>query len=245
MPNNKSEKDFKLWEEYKNAKESGNEYLAKQKAKELYKQMKGLIYNNTNKFWNQGIPMVAIRSEGRKAFKKALDTYDPKYGTKLSTHVTNYMRQVGNFASKYRDNAKIPQNRSTQIDNYLKTKSDLEVRKGRGPTAEEMADAMNWDVSEVEKIEKELSRKELSLSGLDEAGLTLDTTGDESEIKDTLQMIYWTLDGDEKLVFEYLTGFGGKPKLNSGKEVAKATGFSTAKVSRIRKRLMKKIKKHL
>jgi len=243
MPINQSDKDLKIWREYKRAKDSGNDFMAQQKARELYQEMKGVIYNKTNNYRNYGIPMVAVESEGRKAFKEAIDRYDPSYGTKLSTFVTNYLKSVGNYVKNYKDVARIPQNRATQIDNYVKTKEDLEIRKGREPNAQEMSNAMNWDLAEVQRMENEL-RKELTGSNLMEAGLSIDMAEDPKRM-DTLMMVYQTLSGEEKLIFEYLTGFGGKPKLDSAKKVADAVGVSPATVSRRRKSLMKKIKKYL
>jgi len=243
MPMNRSDKDMELWREYKQAKQSGNHFLAKKKARELYKQMEGVIKGRTNKYSNYGIPQVAVESEGRKAFKEAIDRYDPSYGTKLSTFVTNYLKQVGNYVKNYKDVARIPQNRATQIYNYKRTKEDLEVQKGREPTAQEMAEELKWDLNEVQRMEKEL-RKELSGTGLREAGLSMDLSEDPRKM-DTLLMIYHQLTGEEKLIFEYLTGFGGKPKIESAQEIAKALGLSPATVSRRRKKLMEKIKKHL
>lgn len=239
----RSDDDLQLWREYKQAKDSGNQFLAQQKAKELYKQMEGVIKGKTNQYSNYGLPQVAVESEGRKAFKEAIDRYDPSYGTKLSTFVTNYLKQVGNYVKTYKDVARIPQNRATQIYNYNKVKEDLSVQKGREPSAQEMAEEMKWDLSEVQRMEQEL-RKELTGSGLREAGLSIDLAEDPRTM-DTLLMIYHTLTGEEKLVFEYLTGFGGKPKLDSALEVSKALGLSPATVSRRRKSLMKKIQRHL
>lgn len=242
----KGKKDLEIWREYKQAKKSGNHRKAQKKARELYQQMKGIIYNYTNRYVNQGkIPGVAIRSKGREAFKQAIDRYDPSQGAKLSTFVTNYMQQVKNFNKKYRESARIPQNRATQIDNYIKTKSDLEVKKGREPNMQEMSEAMNWNIGEVRKMENELKRKELSSDQLMESGLSLDPTGEMDDKMETLHMVYMMLDGREKVVFEHLTDFGPRVKLDSAKAIAEELGTSESTVSRIRKNLKEKIKKHL
>ena len=238
-----SDQDMQLWREYKRAKDSGNDFMAQQKARELYQQMEGVIKDRTNRYSSYGIPQVAVESEGRKAFKEAIDRYDPSYNTKLSTFVTNYLKQVGNYVKNYKDVARIPQNRATQIYTYKRTKEDLEVQKGREPTAQEMAEELKWDINEVQRMEKEL-RKELTGSGLREAGLSMDLSEDPRKM-DTLLMVYHQLTGEEKLIFEYLTGFGGKPKLDTAQEISRALGLSPATVSRRRKKLMEKIKKHL
>ena len=52
-----------------------------------------------------------------------------------------------------------------------------------------------------------------------------------------LDDVSYKLTPDEKLVFDYITGRNGKKKVIGGGALAKATGFSQAKVSTIRKRI--------
>lgn len=235
------DKDLKLWKEYMKAKRSGNMFEAKKKARELYKEMKGLIHSKTNRYRSYGLPMVAVESKAREQFMKALDRYDPKYNTKLSTHVINYLQGVNNYVREYKDIARIPQHRTLAIDNYSKTKADLEIQLGREPNAQEMARELKWDINEAKRMEKEM-RKELSSSGLMEAGLSLDFDED-ARTKETIDLVYMGLTGEEKAVMEYLIGYNGKPKLQ-GKEIANALNLSPSKVSRIRTKIGNMIKKY-
>ena len=245
MPyNQEGQEDLRIWREYKNAKDQGNKTLAKQKARELYDQMQGVIKSQTNKYRNVGLPQIGIESEAREKFMQALDKYDPTYGSKLSTFVTQYLKGVGNYVKKYKDVAKIQQSRQQQLYNYSKTKDDLNMKLNREPNAREMAEAMKWDIDEARRMEQELQRDEYSASGLLEAG-ELQDFSDDPEIEDTIRMVYLTLNGDEQLVMEYLMGYNGKKKLETGKDIARATGMSPAKVSRVRKKLKEKIEQYL
>lgn len=234
--------DMRIWREYKRYKDQRNTRMANQKAKELYKQMKGLIHDRTNRFRGRGIPMVAVESKGREQFKKALDTYDPKFGTKLSTHVTNYLKQVNNYVRDYKDFARIPQNRTLEIDNYSKTKAELEVELGREPSAQEMAEELKWDINNVNRMENELKRKELSSTGLEES-LFSQNFDKDSRTKETIDLVYSELGGREQAVMEYLLGMNGKPKLK-GKEIAKALNTSPATISRVRRKIADKIEEY-
>ena len=236
-------KDLEIWKEYDRARKSGNRMKARKKRRELYEQMKGIVHKKTNKFHYSGVPMVNVESKGREQFRKAIDNFDPNRGTKLSTHVTNYLKDVSGHVRKFKDVAKIPDHRTRAIDQYTKAKSNLEVKKGREPSMQEMAEEMRWGRSEVEKMEEELKRDELSSAGLQQAGLSLDDDQD-ARTKETLDLVYMSLEGEEQAVMEYLLGYGGKPKLDTGKEVGQALNMSPSKVSRIRKKIAEKIEKY-
>ena len=106
-----------------------------------------------------------------------------------------------------------------------------------------MAEEMKWPIQEVKKMETELTRDELSSSGLQQAGLSLDADQD-ARTKETIDLVYMALDGEEKAVMEHLLGYGGKRKLDSGKDIARALNMSPSKVSRIRGKIAKKIKQY-
>lgn len=238
----RAQDDLKLWREYKRFRDQGNDRMAREKAKELYKQMKGLVHGQTNKYRYSGIPMVTVESKGREQFKKALDTYDPSFGTQLSTHVTNYMKSVGNYVRDYKDFARIPQHRSRKIDNFSKTKAEMEVDLGREPSCQEMSEELKWDMNEVERMEKELKRDELSGTSLQESLFSQDFDQD-AKTKEVIDLVYSELGGREQTVMEYLLGKSGKPKLK-GKQIATAMNISPATVSRIRGRIAEKIEEY-
>jgi DNA-directed RNA polymerase specialized sigma subunit len=62
----------------------------------------------------------------------------------------------------------------------------------------------------------------------------------ESEV---LNMIRPELSPEETLVYEYKTGYGGKPQLKSG-EIAKKLGVSPSKVTRITQAIGRKMKRY-
>lgn len=237
-----SVREQQLWDEYIRAKRSGNNNLAMQKARELYNSLYPVIVKETNKYRYSGVPIISIQSEARQRFMEALDKFDPSFGASLSTFLHHQLRPINAFVRTYKDVARIPENRATEILNYESTKGELRVKLGREPNLQDIADAMNWDIREVRRMENEL-RKDLSLSGLQEQGLSLDFYED-SNLKETLDLVYMSLDRDEKLVMEYLVGaYFGKPK-KKAKEIAKILGMSEAKVSRIRVKIADMIRQH-
>ena len=102
-----AKKDEELWEEYDKARRSGNRFKARKLRRELYENMKGLIHSKTNKFHYSDVPMVNVESKARQQFRKAIDTFNPKFGNKLSTHVMNYLKDVSSHVRKYKDVAKV------------------------------------------------------------------------------------------------------------------------------------------
>ena len=59
-----------------------------------------------------------------------------------------------------------------------------------------------------------------------------------------LSFIYYELSPQEKVVFEYLTGYAGKPKLDE-QGIATAIGATRARVKKIKAHIAAKIKSRM
>ena len=57
--------------------------------------------------------------------------------------------------------------------------------------------------------------------------------------------IRYQLTPDEEKVFDYLTGQGGKPRIDSTSVIAKREGWKDSKVSQLKKSIMLKLKDHV
>ena len=62
-----------------------------------------------------------------------------------------------------------------------------------------------------------------------------------SEETELLRLLPAELSREENLVFEYLTGSGGRQQMKAA-DIARKTGMSPAKISRIRGKIAKKVK---
>jgi DNA-directed RNA polymerase specialized sigma subunit len=227
-----AEKDLVLWQQWNASKDP-------QDMDTLFKQVRPIIAKAVNVYAGKvNIPTPAIQAEFERHALSAIKTYDPTRSA-LHTHITNQLNRGKRFVVTYQNVARVPENRSYRIGEFLRAKEELGDNLGREPSSMELADHMKWPVSQIAKLEQEM-RAEVPTSHLEGGDLTSVYTSPEAEL---LQLLPGELTGEEKLVYEYVTGSNGKPKL-SGTQIAQRTGLSPAKVSRLRSSVATKVKKY-
>ncbi|KKN98647.1 hypothetical protein LCGC14_0147590 [marine sediment metagenome] len=181
------------------------------------------------------IPRSAVEAEVKIKTLQALNTFDPSYGVKLSTHLQHQLKSVGRFIKKYNNFGKIPEQRQRRIGEFKRAKTELHDMHGREPTTQEMSEFMSWPMSEVALLEIEIRA---DITGGEETGAV--TTFERSKDSDILKLIYYELTPEEKLVYEYTLGAHGKQELGTT-AIAKQLNMAAAKVSRIKKKIANKM----
>jgi DNA-directed RNA polymerase specialized sigma subunit len=204
--------------------------------KELYKHFEPMIIQTVNK-WNTNLNPATLKSHGKVQLIKALKSYNPQKGTALSTHVYNYLQKLSRISMYYGEAVRMPENIRLKVGSYLAAVEALREKLHREPTVNEIAEELGWSKKEVERIQNYLY-SEGTESGAETPYAFDQYTGQGA----LLEAFYNSLPAEEQLVFEHLTGYGGKPLLKPG-EIAKKMGWSPAKVSLIRKRITEKAQK--
>jgi DNA-directed RNA polymerase specialized sigma subunit len=198
----------------------------------LYESMKPLIESAAQKAsFGSNLPQSAHRIYAAQNMLEALKTYDPAKGVALQTHVYGSVHQKAKRLNYlYQNLGKITEPRAMMVGNYQTEFANLREDLGREPSTVEMADRMGLGLKDIERMQKEI-HKDLSLTGLEEEIVV--ETPKEAEI---LDYIYYELNNDQKVIYDYAFGKHGKPKLwkSSGKinfeEIANRVGFSQSKV---------------
>ncbi len=194
-----------------------------------------LVQNQVDKFSKAPIPRVSIEAEARRLAVKAFEDYDPEKAG-LSTHVTNHLKHLQRFVSDYQNVGRIPENRAIAISRYHNIKTALIEKLNREPTILELADELNWSVSEVSRMEKEL-RNDLimSPSASDEEDFFDADYNKTDETLELVRFVYWdpTISNEHKKVIEYTFGLGGQPQLEV-KEMALRMGRSETYIRKMR-----------
>jgi len=233
-----AQKDLSLWKEWKDSKEDPNKF------RPLYDQFSGLINHRANA-WSRNIdlPPAVVNAEFNKQFLYAVRTYDPSKGTRLHSWVTeNLKKRVNRYLQTYQNPARIVETRTGHRKGMFDTATAvLNDQYGREPTTQELSEYLSWPEAEVGRAQSE-NRKalytSLSPTGMDPA------TNMPSRETEVLKLIKPELSPDERLVYEYLIGDGGKPMLRPG-EIAAKFGWNPSKVSHIKNSIAKKAKKYL
>lgn len=208
---------------------------------ELRRRVKPLVQSQVNKYRSNSVPMSVIEAKADQIFVASVKSFRSGVGAKFKTHLFGNLRRLNRFSTARSNVATIPEARAQKIGVYQRVYEDLKERKRRPPTAAELSDELNWPLNEVMTMQRSVRRDIITTQV--SAPPRLDTT--DYKTQQLIQDIWWELSMDEKKVFEYVVGTKGKKKLEKGKDIARATGFSQAKVSQLRKAIAKKMEAHL
>lgn len=177
------------------------------------------------------IPKPAILGHAKSLALHAFDTYNPKAGTQLSTHVVNHLQRVSRFVNQGKNIARIPEHRFLRIGTFNAAHDSLAAVLGRPPSTEELADDIGWSHREVQTMAQSLKQRALSESAMPE--------GAEGRFVDrrteTMAFVRYGLTPVERKAFDHLFGYDKKPKLPV-EEVSRMTGMSTDSLYRLRRR---------
>ena len=212
----------------------------------LYTSMKPLIYDAAKKAsYGSNVPESAHQIWAAQNFYDALRTYKPTMGTALNTHVYNAVHQKAKRLNYlYQNLGHIPEPRAMQIGLYQNIHENMRSDLGREPSAAEVADKLSWGVKDVVNIQKELQKEMAMDLGAEEHGVFESSVDDE-----ILDYIYYELNPEEQLVYSYVFGKHGKPRMVKANKkvdfegIAKKVGFSASKVRGIWTKVRLKVEK--
>lgn len=230
----RQKREYELWQQWK---QNGQK---KEDFKPLIQSFRPLINSEANKwaYRQRDIPPAAIKAEFTNQFVRAMDTYDPNFGAKLNTHVTHQLRRAHRFVTTYQNPGRIPETRVYRIRELQDAESYLDEIHGRPPTQHELSDYLKWSPRQVDTLQTEVRKaRPTSQFEADPSSMS------PSRHNEIMRLLPYDLNQDEKVVYEYLYGVNGKPKLSPG-QIAKKTKMSAPKVSRLKRSIANKYKKH-
>jgi RNA polymerase primary sigma factor len=122
-----------------------------------------LVVSMAKKYIGHGVPFLDLIQEGNLGLIKAVDKFDYRRGTRLSTYATWWIRQsISRALAEQGRTIRIPIHMSDRIRKLYQTAQRLEQERGRKPTPEEIAEEMNIESSKVQWMMR-ASRRALSL----------------------------------------------------------------------------------
>jgi DNA-directed RNA polymerase specialized sigma subunit len=229
------ERDIALWRQWKRTQSPAD-------LEALYKQMENIIHRELLK-QRGSLPETYLEIEAKKFAKQAFETYDPKLGVALSTHVVNTMKQLVRLNMTYQSAVRAPEHQQRVMGEFINVRNDLKEELGRVPTHDELADRMKLNTKVIARLE-EGSRMELSDSIELPTSLSTEFSVDTTSMDPTLIMFYYGLDPIDKLIFEHTTGYGGKQILGNA-QLAKKLNMSYAQLSYRKSQLVARLQKKM
>lgn len=170
----------------------------------------------------------ALRTKARLMALRAVDTYDPKKGAKLNSHVFNSLRSLNREKARRTNVVHVPENMILEKNRLRLAKETGFAETGQEPTVEELADMTGISARRIEKLE--------AVGGQLSSSQTLTEKGDtffaktEDPQRIWADYVYHDLDAPDKRIFEWSTGYGGKAKIPKG-EIARRLKISPSAVS--------------
>jgi DNA-directed RNA polymerase specialized sigma subunit len=237
MSSERAAQDIEMWNAWK-------ANPTKQTLQPLLKAYDPVVHRFVSTYSHSGVPVIALEAEAKLNAVKAFQSYDPKMGTQLNTHVTNMLQKGQRLVYENKGLTRIPEHRAIRTSSYLSIRDFLKEKLDRDPSMAEMKEELcaghpvgndaqyAWTDNEIKRMETELRKTMLSSEDTLQNLQTQETSKDAKLI----DFVYYELTPLEQHVYEHLTGRNGKPQLD-GSQIAKQLKTTPSHVSKIRQKI--------
>lgn len=198
----------------------------------LLKMYEPVVANAVRKYRAPSVPEAAMHAEAVSHVIKAFESYDPKRGAALNTHVQNNLMKLHRYNSKLQNVGYIPADSTKWIGPIDRAHAQLTDELGRAPTHAEVGSHLGISGTKVKNIQS-IRRADIASSAFEDSPIDHGLARDQ----EVLSLLPYALNDRQKEVFSYL--YGDKqhlaPKVNgrvSMSELAKKLNLSSSQVSR-------------
>jgi len=188
----------------------------------LLTEHKRLIESEAKKYATN-VPLITIQIEAYNLARKAAETYVPGQ-VKFSTYLVNSLKKLSRLSTQYGNSIRMPENVQFGLNKLNTAEKELSSSLGREPTVAELSDWSGLNIKAVDSLMKN-KKITVSINNLLTTPTIIDSSNDE-----WLAFVYHDLQPKDKTIFEYKTGFGGKPVWENDK-IAKKLNLSSARLN--------------
>jgi DNA-directed RNA polymerase specialized sigma subunit len=201
------------------------------------KQFDGLVDSSISS--QTSVNRSLLKSKAKFLVADAIKTYDPSKGTKLSTHVYNYLRPLQRTAKDMTEVSPLSRYYSDEAAQFVKFNQSFLEEYGREPDDTEIMDGLGINEKRLSKLNK-LVKYEIP------EGQLLGEISQDAEDKDSDKLNLWTeyvyndLNSTDKKILNYKLGKNGHPAL-SNEEIAIKLNLNPVDISLRSQKIAEKI----
>ena len=220
-----------------------------------------LVVNIAKKYANRGMGLGDLIEEGNLGLIKAVDYFDPDRGTRFSTYAAWWIKQSIKHALLTNvQPVHIPTYMVSMINHWRRASAELELKLGRPPETEEMAEVLRLPLKKakiIHQVVKVLSSVKNTASSEDSEqnpafGLTLtdqnahspgDDLADDEEKAKVLRLLN-EIEPREADILRQHYGLGGGKSM-SLKEIGDKLGLTRERIRQIQRNALTKLYEYM
>ena len=213
-----------------------------------------LVVSVARKYQGQGLPIGDLVQEGILGLIRAVEKFDWRKGFRFSTYGTLWIRQaIQRGLENTSRTIRLPVHMSQRARKVARVERELTLRLGQEPTNEQIADALELTVEEIEEVKT----ADQALASLDKPVgtegdtsfgdlLTADQPSPDEEVTDlwefeTLESAVAGLPEQERKVVELRFGRNREGKVHTLFQAGKVLGVSAERTRQIEERALRRL----